>query len=383
MTPKIYPRGKKWLVRYDEYVTVQQADGTLTRGRKERTKSFDTKREAEARAAAITVSHAKGEHFVEAQHRPVARLRDVALDYAASAKNPNTSRHRASMMNKLLGFTGDDATVAQLSRDLLRDYGAYVGAQGLKRVDRFVGEVETMWAWAHRRELAGVPLPRRIVGDELERSAPVFAVAAPSWADCDAMIRHLRGWHRRVATMLRYTGIRASQVLTLDRSDVNLDAGVLRLRANARGAKGIGRHRAVPIHAALKAELADWELPASGPIFLSNDVRRRSGPGIWREDALVEPFTRAWRLSEVDEAKWGAPEDDAAGRVHARPTHAFRSAFKSGLLRAEVPDAIANLLVGHSSGSTHAAYVPEGDPTASPYWRMMVDALAKVPRIAG
>jgi len=255
MRPSISKRGDRWLVRYDEYVTIDNGDGTTTRGRKERTSSFRTERDAKERARAIEVAHARGDAFVEAQHRPVARLRDTATRYAAAPANDATARYRAAMMNKLLGFTGEDATVDVLTADLLRGYADYIRGQKLTRVDRFVGEVEAMWAWAHRRETAGIPLPRRIVGDDVIRPAPMFTLVAPSWEDCDAMLSHLVGWHRRVGVVLRYTGIRASQVLTLDRSDVDLDAGVLRLRAGARGAKGAGRTRAVPLHPALCDEL--------------------------------------------------------------------------------------------------------------------------------
>jgi integrase len=376
MQPKISKRGDRFLVRYDEYVTVANGDGTTTRVRKERTNSFRTEREAKERARVIETSHARGEVFVEAQHRPVARLRDVALAYAVATKNDRTVRFRQSMMNKLLGFTGDTATVDVLSADMLRAYAESL--RPMKTLDRYVGEVEAMWAWAHGRELAGVPQPRRIVGDDVIRPPPVWAVATPSWGDCDAMIAHLAGWHGRVALVLRYTGLRASQVLTLDRSDIELTKGVLRLRAEARGAKGFGRHRAVPLHPALVAEMRTWALPVAGLIFVSNDIRREK-PGVWREDALVGPFTRAWRESKVAEVKWGAPENDAGGRIRARPTHAFRSAFKTELLRAEVAQVVTDLLVGHTSGATQAAYVPEGDPTASPFWKLMCEALSKVP----
>ncbi len=381
MQPKISKRGDRYLVRFDDYVTAENADGTTTRDRKERTSSFRTLREAQERARAIEVSHAKGETFLEEQHRPVARLRDIAVAYAQARPNPATQKYRMSMMNKFLGHVGDDAVVTVLTTDNLRAFDKVLTAEGIKRRDRFVGEVERLWAWADDREYAGVPKPRRIVGKDVFTPPPVMATDTPTWADCDLMIAQLSGWHERVATVLRYTGIRASQALTLDRSDIDLDRALLRLRAGARGAKGAVRHRAVPIHEALVDAMRNWDLPPKGPIFVSNDSRRKTGPGLWREDALVGPLTRAWVLSGVSEAKWGAPEDDAGGRVHARPAHSFRGAFKVGLLDQDVPDVIVNLLVGHATTSTQAAYVPESTSTSSPYWQRMVAALKKVPPI--
>ena len=383
MQPQIDSKTRpgKYLVKYDEYSTAANEDGTTTRTRTQRTNSFDTERDARERCRAIEAAHARGEIFCAEQDRPVGRLRDIALKYAQAAKNPQTRRYRMSMMNKFLAHVGDDALVTCLSREELRAFDRKLQDEGIKRIDRFVGEVERMWKWADDEETPGVPKPKRIVGKDVFTPPPVFATDTPTFDDCDAMIAHLGGWHEQVATILRYTGVRASQALTLDRSDVELDRGLLRLRANARGAKGATGHRAVPMHPALVAAMRTWNLAVKGPIFLSNDVRRKNGPGPWREDALAGPFTRAWTLSGVSEAKWGAPDDDAGGRVHARPAHSFRGAFKVGLLGQGVPDAIVNLLVGHANNSTHAAYVPQGSPTTSPYWKQMVEALAKVPAI--
>lgn len=356
------------------WVTVIGEGGAEERRRDKHPETKETETEAETLRKAIIAVHSRGELWVPGSERPVARLKEVAVAYAGAAHNDRTARFRMSTMNRFRDWVGPNATVAALTRENLRGYADYLRGQGLKTLDRYVGDVEAMWAWAHGREVPGVPIPRRIVGDEIRRPPPVFAAATPTWDDCDAMIAQLSGWHRRVAVVLRYTGVRASQVLTLDRSDIDLDTATLRLRADARGAKGHPRHRAVPLHPALQAELKAWNLPKAGPIFQSTDSRRQNGPGEWREDALVEPFKRAWRMAQVEEAKWGAPPDDLGGRVRAKPTHAFRSAFKSGLVREGVPEVIVNLLVAHKGDATHEAYVPRGE-----YWKMMVDALAKVP----
>lgn len=358
------------------WVTISNEDGTETRHRDKHPETKKTAAEAETLRKAIIATHSRGELWVPGSERPVARLKDIAIAYASAAENDRTARFRMSTMNRFCSWVSPNATVAILNRNTLVSYAEFLRAEGLKTRDRYIGEVEAMWDWAHRRDTPGVSQPRRIVGDDIKRPPPVFAVATPNWDDCDTMIAELAGWHRQVAIVLRYTGLRASQVLTLDRSDIDLDAAVLRLRADAKGAKGTGRHRAVPIHAALVKTFRAWTLPKTGRIFESNDSRRENGPGEWREDALVNPFKRAWQAAKVAEVKWGAPTDDAGGRVHARPTHAFRSAFKSGLLRAGVSQVIADILIGHKVNATQEAYVPHSE-----YWKLMEDALAKVPAI--
>ncbi len=369
--------GVRYQFQWWNWVAVAKPDGTVARVRQKHTERRHTEREAETYRRVIIGVHSRGEHFVPGSQRAVARLRDVAVAYAAATPNEQTRRFRTAMMNRMLAALGDAALVSDLSITALRRVAEVAKDDGLKEPSRVVGEVERLWAWADGQDCPGVPRPKRIVGTEVPTREPVYATAVATLDDCDAMIAHLSGWHQRVAIWLRYTGLRVSQVLTLERSDFDLDIGWLRLRSSARGAKG-GRYRVVPLHPGLIDEIHSWELPSRGPLFFSTDVRRPNGPGPWTADTLCEPFKRAWRLAGVAEAKWGAPAGDAGGRVHARPTHAFRGALKTHLMRhADIE--IANLLIGHANTHTHDAYVVQGDPTGSPYWARMLAALDSVP----
>ena len=95
------------------------------------------------------------------------------------------------------------------------------------------------------------------------------------------------------------------------------------------------------------------------------------------------PFRRAWERSDVDSRKWAsAPDPEVPGaRAHARPTHAFRAGVMGGLLAAGVPLERVEYLIGHARGSTIAAYIPEGDPESVPMWEVLVQDVAKIPRI--
>lgn len=62
--------------------------------------------------------------------------------------------------------------------------------------------------------------------------------------------------------------------------------------------------------------------------------------------------------------------------TRARP---FRAAVKVGLLRAGVPEVIADHYIGHSTGPTQRAYVPEHAPETSPYWDALIVAVNTIP----
>lgn len=130
-----------------------------------------------------------------------------------------------------------------------------------------------MWAWGFERpeHFPGIPTPRRYTGssaeaDKLSALPPVYAVAAPSWQDVDAMTGQLLiEWHRRMATLMRFTGLRASQACGLEWRDIDLERGVLRVRARVRGAKR-SRARVIPLHPYLIEQMQAWG-PGQGLLF--------------------------------------------------------------------------------------------------------------------
>ncbi len=97
----------------------------------------------------------------------------------------------------------------------------------------------------------------------------------------DQTIACLRsGWkhgeaHRRVALLVRYTGLRISQAVGLLWRDIRLGypAGDhIAIRAQARGAKK-GRTRVVPLHPALAAEMRTWGSDRDGRLFEGTNER--------------------------------------------------------------------------------------------------------------
>jgi integrase len=392
-------RGEGWWVRWREPLVTVDENGVHHRKWKERSRTFVSKRDAEDFAAERVVGRARGERFIDAAEVPTATIGTIARAYCAAASSAPkaTQKFRGSVIGAFERFAGAARPVSDLSIALLERYAASLPGEGRAAATkhRKILEAERLWEWAFSRPetYPGVGQPRRITGsgpDKVKPPPPVVAMDAPSWADADLMIAQLEAdphqggrsaqhdWHRRVAITLRYSGIRIGQALSLRWRDLDLDRGVLFLRAGVAGAKS-GRTRAVPLHPALVEAMAGWGV-REGYVF--EHPRHPERP--WRADAVVEPFRRAWERAAIAPAKWDAPdEEDAApgDRAHGSPSHAFRRTVRSGLIRAGVEEVIAGFLVGHKSGATIAAYAPEGSPESSPYWPRLVQAVSTIPNI--
>ncbi len=389
MTPYVSkdPRTGKWRVRWDEYIIIDDADGTPQQKRLERTVSLRTEGLARERARAIESAHARGEVFTTASERPTTTLGRIGAAYLAAAASAGaplaTQRFRFSLVKAFLKFARMDTPASDLSIGLLTRYADSLPGDGRKAATRHrkVLGVEQMWRWAENRpeEFPGVPRPRKLTGtdaDQISAPVPVVARGRVDWPDLDRMIAHLdqREWHRRLAMLLRYHGLRVGQALGLTWRDIDLEERVLYLRAGVEGAKR-GCARSVPMNSTLVAEMANWG-PREGHVFKRPDGRP------WRADAAVEPFRRAWERSGVERAKWDAEDEgvrQSGDRAKARPSHAFRACVRTGLVRLGVDEAAVLHYVGHSAGRTASAYVPESEPTSSPHWPSLVNAVEKIP----
>jgi integrase len=380
----------KWAVRWKEPKVIVDA-GEERRSWRQREKWCPDRATADALAREIEREAALGRNWQEQRARPVVTIARLVRDYVdAAARDPAvpvaTARHRAAVLSRFLRFVGEDRLVTDLSVGLLRDYAANLPAEGRAAATRHrkVMEAELLWAWAAEapETYPGIPAPRRITSTRrpgaLRPPPPVVSLADPTWEDVDRMIAHLdqRDWHRRAATLQRYTGARISQVLGLHWSDVDMDARVLTWRAGIPGAKS-GATREIPMHSALAEEMAGWGR-REGFVFPTY------GGEPWRSDGpLHRPFRRAWTLAGVDPAKWGVIEGDTrpGARAHARPTHAIRAAVLAGLLAAGVQESRARYIVGHARGATADAYLSQGRRGQSALWDLLVADVERIPRI--
>ena len=253
--------------------------------------------------------------------------------------------------------------VSLLTRPLLEDYYSWLcrPENGLHKrarmpdTSRKILEIaQLMWQWADAsdRWLNQIPRPKQI---EMVRNA-VTPVVAPTWVEMDACVAACRGWHKQLATVLRYTGLRVGETMLLEWRDVNMDKGTLIIRPET---SKTGAGRMIPLSSHLLEEIATWGKREG---YLVPNGRRK---GDRYRQAQQSYVARAWVRAGV------RPE------ACEQPNHAFRRGWKSGMLSINAhPDAV-DYLQGHSlgRGGARSRYI---DP-----WQALplVEVAGQVPKI--
>lgn len=231
-------------------------------------------------------------------------------------------------------------TVADFSRQLMTDFNAWLArpensrhgkkARSPETVIKNTSIVQRLWQWAYDRDDHGmVPPPKRLKMP----SAPGRVTVAPTWAEMDACIAACATeWHRQLAILMRFTGLRVNQAMGLKWSDFDFERATLTVRGELGKTAQEMRGRVVPISPHLSALMQHWA-DDGGYVVKS----KRMGKGRERT-ARARDMARAWARAGVRAAAW------------FQPNHAFRKGFVSGLKRAGADTDAVEVLVGHSLG---------------------------------
>ena len=272
---------------------------------------------------------------------------------------PNTAIRYASALDLFLRTLGPGPLPPSiLTRKLLADFHADLAHNGLHGQDRsnatrrkIVEVVQLAWKWLYDNDESGAEIPPpRALRMAREPAAPTVA---PTWAEMDACIAVLDGWQHDLATVLRFTGLRVQQAMSLTWDDLDLAEAHLRVRGELGKTPQEQRGRIVPVSRHLVRRVADW--PRHD--YLITSKRHRGGD---RERmARARDMARAWQRAEVRSDVW-----------KQRPHHAFRKGFVSELRRAGADSDAVEFLVGHSLG-LRGVYT---DPDALPL-RAAVDRI--------
>ena len=196
----------------------------------------------------------------------------------------------------------------------------------LKSFFRFLVENEQL-----ERDPAHVlrtPRKREALPDVLDRRELARLLGATDWDGVwERQHRGKRERDRLLLALFAYAGLRRSELLGLDRDDVDLERRLLRVRR----AKG-GRQRVVPIHPALVPLFVDYLALRSGDdepaLFVGVQGRRLS------QTIMTQTFLRYARAAGVTERKRVTP-------------HTLRHVFASELLHAGANLRQIQELLGH------------------------------------
>ena len=295
---------------------------------------------------------------------------EAFLEHRSLRLRPSTMRRyreHLKLFQRFLGsrFAGRLVTPDLLSRPLLEAFYTWLlvpenGLHGRQRspdTARKVTEVaQLVWAWADDSERwpDDIPRPRTI---EMVRTQPKVVVA-PSWDEMDQCIRVCDGWIRKLAVILRYTGLRVGETMHLVWSDVDLETALLTIRPEIDKSK---RGRVIPLSPHLVEELAGFGVR-------QGYVVPETGRGGARDRQAVSKYMAdRWRKAGV--------------RVEAYrgdPHHAYRKGFKSGMLALGAhPDAL-DYLQGHKlGGGARGRYI---DPWVALHLK---DVVKTIPKITG
>jgi integrase len=237
---------------------------------------------------------------------------------------------------------------------VLSESGRHGHERGAETVRKHLQVIELMWMWAYENDDEWenlVPRPRRL---KLTRTPPPLTVA-PTWDEMDACIEACNAWHRQLALLLRFTGLRVQQAMDLRWSDVDLDRATLSVRGELGKSRQERSGRTIPISMHLVELLRSWERRDEYIV----PCERQAGPRA--REARGRDMARAWKRAGV------------RPQARKQPHHAFRKGFVSELKRAGADDEAVEFLVGHSLG-LRGVYT---DPDALP----LRAAVALIPHV--
>lgn len=383
--PSIKGRGPCQL-RWRESHT--QANGTVAR--RQRKLTVETLTEAVALADRIEADLERYGFFRShdtAVARPhIPRLSELSaqrmLSKAVKKPSPNSIRAQEGEYRRFLRSMAAtlDVSVAALQAEHLNEtnFGAAVVHMQTERkladstVYNAADRAFDLWRWIEHRH-PGVTGKLPFEPSAVLPSPPEFAPpGTPArWPDVDSCLNRIRiGRALRAAALMRFTGLRLSQVAAIEAQDLNLENRTLVVR-KGKSRRETAQKRKIPISGHLVEACGPWLAESAGPLFPQS---RGSTEPMKSPRNLTRYVTEAWKLASED----GAVHSEVwrpGNRGRAQPDHAFRVCFQHELMASGVGESVLDFLVGHASSSTRGRHYTD------PAWNLLEAAIAKVPPV--
>lgn len=343
---------------------------------KERSKTFDTRREAAAWVAEREREMRRGE-WINTDDAPTVKR--LVSEYVKLATKPGTKRDREQLLNNLGPLA--DMPITSLRRSHLEEWAIQLRdgrpwaknvALSPSAVQVRIGQMRTVISKAVADGLIAVNS-----GDVLKRF-PVGKtpdIVVPTVAQVRALIAHApQEWFALALKIASEAGLRAGEVCGLRVQDVDLMRRVIHVRAQAsitagedvRELKSDSSRRDIPISAGLAMDIAQAlegrDLAADSRVLVTD----------WGNPVFA---SRVSHLMADTRRAAGVPED-----VHF---HCMRHFFASRLLAQGVPLPTVAALLGHSSPVVTARIYSHHLPDMWGVAREGVESLAGLVRDGG
>ncbi|MEQ1569578.1 MAG: site-specific integrase [Myxococcota bacterium] len=368
-------RGGRWLLRWRQ--NEVQPDGTTKRV--QRTRMCFTVEELRSKTAEIEAALRDcGWWRPPEEARPgmpvVPNAEAAALDWLAWKVGTRgaAANTRGNLARSMKRFFGELRQVVGLAEEaavpVTAMTAANVNAVTARWKDRYaegtvyqtIAAVVDMWTWIADDPDRYPDVPRPPYNkDRVLPTTPSYEApeAVPTWAETDACLRRIRlPFPRRMATIMRYTGLRLEQAAMVHREDFDLANGTLLIRkGKSRREKALMRRVAVSRH--LVADLGTWLTDHEpGPLF--PDARVGDDGGVvpirtYRNQTryVTEAWEAATAAEEARKEVWAPPN-----RKKNRPDHAFRASFQAALEANGYGEALVDWLVGHAPKTTRGKH---------------------------
>jgi integrase len=289
---------------------------------------------------------------------PIDKAMAIYIGRIGRVKARQTCATRRSALERLRAFLqaregkGKRLHWDLLSRRLLEEWDLSMADEGLQASTRaqHLRNAMLFWEWAYDDEEFGphVPRPRKV---ESPQRVPK-TVRAPTWAEMDLAISKAENREARVVmTLMRCLGWRIGQVIGLRWDDIDLEAGLIRMR----GELGKSRAEKAGRTTAIAKVLIDY-LAGLG----RREGRLVSFSRVWIHLNIL----KAWKASGVSPEIWDG-----------RSAHCFRKGFRTELKAAGVDSEAIEFYCGRTTG-VRDAYT---DPRCLP----IRDLVSKIPPIGG
>jgi integrase/recombinase XerC len=273
-------------------------------------------------------------------------------------KARDVSRHTLTAYRRDLtafsGFLGRELGTAHwdwgaVDRLLLRSFLGHLQRQGLapRSAARALSAVRSFYRWLHREDRVEVNPARAVRTPKLSRRLPGYLDRTQVETILEAAAtRAQTGRHadRRTHAMLELfysSGLRLSELAGIDRRDLDLLGGQVKVRGKGR------KERIVPVGKAALLALRNYEA-------VRDPLLARLGPGADRTAFFVGDRGKRLSTRSIQAAvtRWLAQVDEGQGLS----THSLRHTFATHLLDAGADLRAVQELLGHASVSTTQIY---------------------------